>query len=669
MDERPRARFVMRETPIEEGFVLIDHEEVFDEDDPDSFIPDSPLSSSFPLVPLPSSSTPSALPPIQNAASQRETQERKGDLIAPMKEWVWDEKIISKDENNNQFAKQPLHLQLSSPQPTSKLEWKQPTETLSLESMASFIDAHDISTSSSSSFSSSSSSSSSSFSPFSGSLVQPASPSSEPVQAQTYSFGSFGGSSSFFQATYPQLSETVKVQEKTPVLPPPIQQQSPSFNHPQSQLYQQQPVSRLPQTPQTATRTEVRPLGRGPDRVREEELIAPNQQLYEVLQRYCQLARGAYASSYRDLYDRCGVTEDQVFGAKFQEMARPVPRPAYFVAHIPELRTLVLAIRGTQSRLELKIDAQCQPQSFGYLTTAAARLFYPQQPDGLVVEGFAHLGMINAARWFLDIVVPEMLKLKEILSDCDHIRLVGHSLGGGIAALIALALRPYLPSVKAFVFAAPACLTEDLATEADSCVLSLVNRSDLVPYLSHNKWTSLWSSFSLRSLFSPSSSSSVSAPTSDAARLDLLLDRTEDPVPSPDGSPSSSQPFTPGFSMDSSDLEPDQKLYPSLASDLPPSPTLSSSSSSSSPSPVLPAMSSLSGSLQGSRGEMCPPGIVLQVFKISKRSYRLRRMCRSEFQRRTPFSRKMFKHHRLPNYLHVIGKMLRREKLNAAFLV
>lgn len=64
--------------------------------------------------------------------------------------------------------------------------------------------------------------------------------------------------------------------------------------------------------------------------------------------------------------------------------------------------------------------------------------------------------------------------------------LVGHSMGGATAALLALLLEEVLPfaSVHAFAFAPAACASLPLARDAGRCVTSLVCTHDIVPCLS-----------------------------------------------------------------------------------------------------------------------------------------------------------------------------------------
>ena len=97
----------------------------------------------------------------------------------------------------------------------------------------------------------------------------------------------------------------------------------------------------------------------------------------------------------------------------------------------------------------------------------------------------AHGGILRAAR--------------AILNDCgageavDALRsrgigltLVGHSLGGGVAAIMAALLNfeSDLPPVKCFSYATPACCSVPLAAHLKGHVVSCVLQDDAVPRLS-----------------------------------------------------------------------------------------------------------------------------------------------------------------------------------------
>lgn len=65
---------------------------------------------------------------------------------------------------------------------------------------------------------------------------------------------------------------------------------------------------------------------------------------------------------------------------------------------------------------------------------------------------------------------------------CGHEEGAGHSLGGGIALLLALHLQGVLPDVRCLAYATPACMTASLCDAATATgTVSLINSDDIVP--------------------------------------------------------------------------------------------------------------------------------------------------------------------------------------------
>eukprot|EP00939_MAST-03C_sp_MAST-3C-sp1_P000611 g611.t1 len=101
-----------------------------------------------------------------------------------------------------------------------------------------------------------------------------------------------------------------------------------------------------------------------------------------------------------------------------------------------------------------------------------------------IFNGRAHSGIVEAAEKILD----EHFSILRICSEANYrIRLVGHSLGGGTASLIATMLKQQLlpdADVRATSFASPACVSSELAKESSAYVTSVVNAYDCVPRMS-----------------------------------------------------------------------------------------------------------------------------------------------------------------------------------------
>ena len=104
--------------------------------------------------------------------------------------------------------------------------------------------------------------------------------------------------------------------------------------------------------------------------------------------------------------------------------------------------------------------------------SGAVKPHHVLNPDGTLALGHAHLGMLAAARWLERHVVPTLLEA--LHSNPGYsLRVVGHSMGGGTAALLTSILRsgahaatPELEVARCYALACPSCMTQ---ARARSC--------------------------------------------------------------------------------------------------------------------------------------------------------------------------------------------------------
>ena len=296
------------------------------------------------------------------------------------------------------------------------------------------------------------------------------------------------------------------------------------------------------------------------------------------MKRYSELAKGAYALDEKMLQERTALQSDKIFNYDFQESSGTFPRPAFFLAIDEQLKCLVLSIRGTKTKIEMQIDAQWEPIQF---------LQYE--------NSYVHQGILLSTRWFIDNILSRLLQLSRLFPDYK-IRVVGHSLGGGIAALFTLMTKDILPGVKCVVFAPPACISGNLVKLSRECCVSFVNRNDVLPYLTHAKFTSFF--FGGKFLDeSDELSSSGGVPKDGNKRL-----RSYSTLPLPPATPSSdNQQFL-------------VQLY--------------------------------------------PPGELFHIFKSQAESFHIRRVPFDYFtNRKFPLTRTMVRHHKLDSYRHAFNAM------------
>lgn len=145
----------------------------------------------------------------------------------------------------------------------------------------------------------------------------------------------------------------------------------------------------------------------------------------------------------------------------------------------------LIVIRGTNNMADWTINLNMVPDD----------ILYPQGEDGSIklIEGKAHSGMLRSAKAILEHC--HLNSMIDMLLENEHsIKLVGHSLGAGIASLAAVLLkfrfwsekREVIPKISAIGFGAPPNMSEDVveALSTDGLVLSIVNQYDVVSRLS-----------------------------------------------------------------------------------------------------------------------------------------------------------------------------------------
>ncbi|KFK44218.1 hypothetical protein AALP_AA1G229900 [Arabis alpina] len=173
--------------------------------------------------------------------------------------------------------------------------------------------------------------------------------------------------------------------------------------------------------------------------------------------------------------ETAGYTYEDVL---LQKPKAGILQPAFTIIRDTKAKCLLLLIRGTHSIKDTLTAA----------TGAVVPFHHSVLHDGglsNLVLGYAHCGMVAAARWIAKLSVPCLIKALD-----EHpsykVQIVGHSLGGGTAALLTYILREQkeFASATCFTFAPAACMTWDLAESGKHFITTIINGSDLVPTFS-----------------------------------------------------------------------------------------------------------------------------------------------------------------------------------------
>ncbi|KAL7540576.1 hypothetical protein ACHAXR_011065 [Thalassiosira sp. AJA248-18] len=176
-----------------------------------------------------------------------------------------------------------------------------------------------------------------------------------------------------------------------------------------------------------------------------------------------------------------GIEESDLLYANFRNDVGVNP---YMLLRDREWKTIVIAIRGTLSFEDLISDVTISPKSLHEIG----------EQFGFDGEGeFCHSGMLSGAKWIHDDLAKHNILDKAMQSHPDFgLRIIGHSLGAGVAAMLGRMLRQQYPNLFCLCFSPPGCVfSERTAKESRQYVFSYVLHDDIVPRLSYESLVNL----------------------------------------------------------------------------------------------------------------------------------------------------------------------------------
>ncbi|CAL5093141.1 unnamed protein product [Urochloa decumbens] len=152
-------------------------------------------------------------------------------------------------------------------------------------------------------------------------------------------------------------------------------------------------------------------------------------------------------------------------------------KPSFTVVRDRSSKCFLLFIRGAISVKERLTAATGAEVPFHHVVLQEGRV-------SSLVLGYAHCGMVAGARWIAKRAIPCLSKAVEQFPDYE-VKIIGHSMGAGIATILTYILREddKLSSSTCIAFGPAACMTWDLAESGKDFVTSIVNRNDVVPSL------------------------------------------------------------------------------------------------------------------------------------------------------------------------------------------
>ncbi|KAK9057378.1 hypothetical protein SSX86_022213 [Deinandra increscens subsp. villosa] len=186
---------------------------------------------------------------------------------------------------------------------------------------------------------------------------------------------------------------------------------------------------------------------------------------------HVELAKGSYRDSAASLAKHSMLRESNI--GKFVKNSSLL-RPGYYIGVDTRNKLVIFGIRGTHTVTDLITDI---------VSSSDVEVNF---------EGYStHFGTAEAARWFL---THELGTIKKYLEKHEgfRLRLVGHSLGGAIASMLAIMIRKktseelgFSPEIVTAVgYGTPPCVSRELAECCHDYVTTVCMQDDIIPRLS-----------------------------------------------------------------------------------------------------------------------------------------------------------------------------------------
>jgi hypothetical protein len=158
-----------------------------------------------------------------------------------------------------------------------------------------------------------------------------------------------------------------------------------------------------------------------------------------------------------------------------QEWISKTHRPRYFIARDRVKKTIVLCVRGTWSAHDVLTDLCCLPDEVPVEFVRKGFLF--NSKESVIIR--AHHGMLKAALLMRDAVQDTILR--ELNENPGYsLVLVGHSMGGGVCALLRLLLDDWVTaSTSVYIYGAPCAISAaNWAVTRDANIVSVIMDGD-----------------------------------------------------------------------------------------------------------------------------------------------------------------------------------------------
>jgi len=167
----------------------------------------------------------------------------------------------------------------------------------------------------------------------------------------------------------------------------------------------------------------------------------------------------------RALLSRTGISRADIVDSNWRSRAN---RPAYFIVRDVRRKSLVLCVRGTWSARDFLTDLVANGADFDAGISGDC---------GHGTRRCAHQGMVQGA-WQIDKMTRRAIKNELALNADYDLIILGHSLGGGIAAVLGTMWRDAFPSLTVLSYGCPCVGPLDAEPTTNTAVISVVAEGD-----------------------------------------------------------------------------------------------------------------------------------------------------------------------------------------------
>lgn len=184
--------------------------------------------------------------------------------------------------------------------------------------------------------------------------------------------------------------------------------------------------------------------------------------------------RKLHMNDKQALIRKTGIEENDILLTCLKSKAH---LPVFFLARDKKRKTLVLCIRGTWSPRDVLTDLCCNVDEYH---GPKPKDDVHATPVGNGWEGkplFAHHGMLEAAM-AVAAEVEELIEEELKANPGYGLVLVGHSMGGGVAALLATIWESRFPKMKAYLFGGPCVALMSSYPTNQSSIINVISEGD-----------------------------------------------------------------------------------------------------------------------------------------------------------------------------------------------